>query len=337
MSAADRARLIVDFLEAQGWAAGTRRPLAGDASFRHYERLTRGQKRAVLMDAPPPQENVRPFIAIDRLLAGAGLAVPAIYGADEEAGLLLLEDMGDDTYTRLLAKGESETRLYELAVDLLIELHRRLPIEKLAGVPVFEEATALRQVKLLLEWYWPATQGLPAPAAALVAFEAAWRSVLALWHQAPRGLVLFDFHVDNLMLLAGRSGLAAVGLLDFQDAMVGPRAFDLVSLIDDARRDVPAELGAALMARYMAAFPDLDRAAFTAAYAASGAQRHTRILGTFTRLCRRDGKPGYLAFIPRVWRQLEARLAHPALAPLADWFARHLPPERRIVPLAHQP
>src|SRR4029077_17506497 len=133
----ERARQIAAFLHVQGWGNCQRAPLAGDASFRRYERLRRGADRAVLMDAPPPQENVRPFIAIDRLLAGAGLAVPAIYGADEEAGLLLLEDMGDDTYTRLLAKGESETRLYELAVELLIELHRRLPVEKLAGVPVF--------------------------------------------------------------------------------------------------------------------------------------------------------------------------------------------------------
>ncbi len=334
MSGAERARQIADFLQAQGWAMAERRPLAGDASFRRYERLTRGKERAVLMDAAPPQENVRPFIAIDRLLAGVGLAVPAIYGADEEAGLLLLEDMGDDTYTRLLARGESEARLYGLAVDLLIELHRRLPVERLASVPAFEDATALRQAKLLLEWYWPATQGGPAPETAIAEFEAAWRPALALWRQSPRGLVLFDYHVDNLMLLAGRSGIASVGLLDFQDAVVGPRGFDLVSLIDDARRDVPAELAASLMARYLDAFPELDRAAFAAAYAASGAQRHTRILGTFTRLCRRDGKPVYLAFIPRVWRQLEARLAHPALAPLAQWFQHYLPPGRRIVPLA---
>ena len=333
----DRARKIVDFLESQGWAAGKRVLLAGDASFRRYERLTRGRESVVLMDAPPPQENVRPFIAIDRLLAGAGLAVPAIHGADEEAGLLLLEDMGDDTYTRLLARGESETRLYELAVDLLIELHRRLPVERLAGVPAFEDAMALRQVKLLLEWYWPATQGGAASESAIAAFEAAWRSVLAIWHRSPRGLVLFDYHVDNLMLLAGRSGIASVGLLDFQDAVVGTRAFDLVSLIDDARRDVSADLAASLMARFLAACPDLDRASFAAAYAASGAQRHTRILGTFTRLWRRDGKPGYLGFIPRVWRQLENRLNHPALAPLADWFAHYLPPERRIVPEARQP
>jgi aminoglycoside/choline kinase family phosphotransferase len=337
MSATGRACKIADFLAAQGWAMGKRTPLAGDASFRRYERLTRGSDRAVLMDAAPPQENVRPFIAIDRLLAGAGLAVPKIYGADEEAGLLLLEDMGDDTYTRLLARGESQTPLYELAIDLLIELHRRLPPEKLAGVPAFEDDMAMRQVTLLLEWYWPATQASAAPPAAVAAFEAAWRVVLALWRRSARGLVLFDYHVDNLMLLAGRSGIASVGLLDFQDAVVGSRSFDLVSLIDDARRDVPADLAAALTARYLAAFPGLDRAAFAAAYAASGAQRHTRILGTFTRLCRRDGKPAYLAFIPRVWRQLEACLGHPDLAPLAEWFARYLPPERRIVPLVQRP
>jgi N-acetylmuramate 1-kinase len=330
----DRARLIASFLAAQGWGAAERRPLAGDASFRRYERLTHGSERAVLMDAPPPQENVRPFIAIDRLLAGAGLAVPAIFGADEEAGLLLLEDLGDDTYTRLLARGEPEAPLYRLAVDLLIELHRRLPADKLEAVPPFEEATALRQVMLLLDWYWPATQGGPAPEKAQAEFAAAWRPILALWGQAARGLVLFDYHVDNLMLLAGRTGIASVGLLDFQDAVVGSRAFDLVSLIDDARRDVAPALAAELMARYLDAFPDLDRAGFAAAYAASGAQRHTRILGTFTLLRRRDGKPGYLTFMPRVWRQLEGQLAQPALAPLASWFQHYLPPERRIVPLA---
>ena len=331
---AERSRQIATFLEAQGWGGCERARLAGDASFRRYERLRRGSDRAVLMDAPPPQENVRPFIAIDRLLGGAGLAVPAIFGADEEAGLLLLEDLGDDTYTRLLARGESEERLYELAVDLLIELHRRLPAERLNGVPVFEEAAALRQVKLLLEWYWPATQERPLAPGAAEEFEATWREAFRLWQGAPKGLVLFDYHVDNLMLLAGRAGVASVGLLDFQDAVVGSRAFDLVSLIDDARRDVPKGLADRLIARYVAAFPGLAPSGFAAAYALSGAQRHTRILGTFTRLCRRDGKPGYLAFIPRVWRQLEARLSHPDLAPLAGWFARYLPPERRTVPSA---
>ena len=238
----ERARQIAAFLHVQGWGNCQRAPLAGDASFRRYERLRRGADRAVLMDAPPPQENVRPFIAIDRLLAGAGLAAPAIHGADEQAGLLLLEDMGDDTYTRLLARGEPETKLYELAVDLLIELRQRLPVARLASVPMFEEAAALRQVRLLLEWYWPATQAGPVSPAAAAEFETAWGSVFALWQRTPRTLVLFDYHVDNLMLLAGRSGVASVGLLDFQDAVVGPGSFDLVSLIDDARRDVAPEL-----------------------------------------------------------------------------------------------
>src|SRR5258706_2161559 len=152
-----------------------RRPLAGDASFRRYGRLPRGRERAVLMDAPPPRENVRPFIAIDRLLAGVGLAVPAIFAGDAEAGLLLLEDLGDDTYTRLLARGESEARLYRLAVDLLIELHRRLPVEKLQALPPFEEATALRPANLLLDWCWPANKGGPAPERARADFAAAMR------------------------------------------------------------------------------------------------------------------------------------------------------------------
>ena len=334
MNRPERARRIAEFLASHGWDKAERRPLAGDASFRRYERLLLDGRRLVLMDAPPPQEDVRPFMAIARLLAGIGLAVPAIHAADEEVGLLLLEDFGDDTYTRLLARGESERRLYELAVDLLISLHRNLTPEALAQVPPFDRARAMRDVGLLLDWYWPAIRGKEAPAKTRAEFEAAWREALDLWKRVPESLVLFDYHVDNLMLLEGRSGIDAIGLLDFQDAMRGPLPFDLVSLIDDARRDVPAVLARDLHRRYLAAFPELDPDAFEAAYAACGAQRHTRILGTFTRLSRRDGKHGYLAFIPRVWRQLEARLAHPAMEPLARWFERHLPPSARSVPEA---
>jgi N-acetylmuramate 1-kinase len=323
---------IDGFLAAAGWGAAQRRPITGDASFRRYERLTRQGESAVLMDAPPP-ENVRPFLAVARLLGRAGFAVPAILAADESAGLLLLEDFGDDTYTRLLAQGESERHLYELAVDLLIEL-RRLPLETLSALPVFDEPRTMEGLGRFLDWYWPAVQGAPAPADAAEAFTAAWRSVLPLWEKVPVGLVHYDYHVDNLIMRAGRSGIAAVGLLDFQDALRGPCCFDLVSLIDDARRDVSRELGARLIERYLAAFPDLDRAGFDAAYALSGAQRDTRILGNFARLLKRDGKPGYLVHMPRVWRQLEGQLAHPALAPIAAWFDRYLPPERRLTPEA---
>jgi N-acetylmuramate 1-kinase len=328
-----RTGLIEGFLEAAGWGAAERRPLGGDASFRRYERLSRGAERAILMDAPPP-ENVRPFRAMARLLGRAGFAVPAVLAADDAGGLLLLEDFGDDTYTRLLARGESEALLYERATDLLIELRRRLPVETLAALPLFDEARALEGVTRFIDWYWPAVEGAPAPAAAAQSFNAAWREVLGLWDRVPAGFVHYDYHVDNLIMRDGRRGMDAVGLLDFQDAVRGPCGFDLVSLIDDARRDVPPALGARLIERYLAAFPDLDREGFAAAYALSGAQRDTRILGNFARLLKRDGKPGYLVHTPRVWRQLEARLAHPALAPLAGWFGRHLPPDRRRTPEA---
>jgi aminoglycoside/choline kinase family phosphotransferase len=324
---------ISRFLSGAGWGAADRQPLTGDASFRRYERLARGGDTAVLMDAPPP-ENVRPFLAMARLLGGAGFAVPEILAADEAAGLLLLEDLGDDTYTRLLARGESETHLYELATDLVIELQRRLPADRLAALPLFDEPRALEGVNRFIDWYWPAVQGSPAPAAVAEDFFAAWREVLPLWDRVPASLVHYDYHVDNLIMLKGRSGLAAVGLLDFQDAVRGPCCFDLVSLIDDARRDVSPELGVRLIERYLAAFPALDRDGFAAAYALSGAQRDTRILGNFARLLKRDGKPGYLAFVPRVWRQLEPQLRHPALAPVADWFTRHMPPSRRRTPEA---
>ena len=328
-----RAELIEGFLAAAGWQAAQRRPITGDASFRRYERLTRQGESAILMDAPPP-ENVRPFLAVARLLGTAGFAVPAILAADNSAGLLLLEDFGDDTYTRLLARGESEEDLYELAVDLLIELRRRLPLEVLDALPVFDEARTMEGLGRFLDWYWPAVQGAPAPSDAAEGFTAAWLAVLPLWAKVPAGLVHYDYHVDNLIMLAGRSGIAAVGLLDFQDAVRGPCCFDLVSLIDDARRDVSRELGGRLIERYLAGFPELDRAGFEAAYALSGAQRDTRILGNFARLLKRDGKPGYLVHMPRVWRQLEAQLAHPALAPVASWFDRYLPPERRRTPEA---
>jgi N-acetylmuramate 1-kinase len=322
---------LAAFLAHHGWDAAERHALAGDASFRRYERLALAGRNAMLMDAPPP-ENVRSFLAIGRLLRQAGFAAPAVLAADEAAGLLLLEDFGDDTYGRLLARGWAEGELYELAVDLLIELHRRLPADMLDGVPLFDDARALEGVQRFIDWYWPWVIGTSAPADVAGEFVAAWCAVLPLWRRIPASLVLYDYHVDNLMLLQERSGVAAIGLLDFQDAVKGPISVDLVSLIEDARRDVPADLGVRLVARYLAGFPELDRGAFDAALAFSAAQRHVRIIGTFTRLLRRDGKAGYLRFIPRVWRQLDDRLRHPALAPLADWFAHHLPPERRRVP-----
>lgn len=327
-----RARRAAAFVRSAGWGGVEPRPLAGDASFRKYYRLDDGGRRAVLMDAPPPQEDVRPFLRIARLLARLGFSAPRILAADEADGFLLLEDLGDDTFARRLAAGADEGALYALAVDALIALHRRVGAEHLDGVPRFDEARALREAGLLLDWYWPAVTGAPADAALRAGYEAAWRAALpALW-SVPDTLVLFDFHVDNLMVVPGRAGVAACGLLDFQDAVIAPVAFDLLSLLEDVRRDVPPALVEAMYGRYLAAFPALDRDAFAASYASIGAQRNTRIVGVFTRLMVRDGKPRYLQLIPRVWRLLEGDLAHPALAPVRTWFDRHLPGERRIVP-----
>jgi aminoglycoside/choline kinase family phosphotransferase len=328
---AQRDQAIRAFLAAAGWGSAERRLLAGDASFRRYDRLTADGRRAVLMDAPPPQENVRPFIAVARLLRGMGLSAPEVLAADEAQGLVLLEDLGDDTYTRLLDRGADPGGLYRPAVDLLIALQRRRPAG-LAELPALDDARCLREVSLVLDWYWPAMLGAAAPEPVREGFLAAWRRALPQGRRVPEGFAHFDFHVDNLIWLEGRCGIAACGLLDFQDAVRAPLSFDLVSLLQDARRDLDPALSAELYDRYLAAFPELDREAFADAYAVFGAERHTRILGTFTRLLKRDGKPGYLVHMPRVWRQLETALARPVLAPVRDWFERHLPPHLRGAP-----
>lgn len=330
----ERMATIRTFLERAGWGDAACRKLAGDASFRTYYRVAGGGRRAVLMDAPPPKEDVRPFVAVANCLAGLGLSAPRIIVQDVDAGLLLLEDLGDDTYTRRLAAGADERTLYALAVDTLIELHRRFDAGGAPDLRRFGEAQALREVGLLLEWYWPVVMGGPASAKLRESYAEAWRAALPSMRGVADSLALFDFHVDNLMWLGGRPAAAACGLLDFQDAVIAPVAFDLVSLLEDARRDVPAGLVAEMQRRYRAAFPLLDAAAFATAYSVIGAQRNTRIIAVFTRLMVRDGKPQYLANIPRLWRLLAGDLAHPALAPVREWFDRHLPRERRLAPAA---
>jgi len=327
-----RAQEIAAFLARAGWAEAARRPLVGDASFRRYERLGDGSgRRVVLMDAPPPQENVRPYAAIARHLISLGLSAPRIFAAEETAGLLLIEDFGDANMARLVDGGADKLRLYTLAIDTLIALHRH-PEALAAPVPPFDDARLLREVGLVLDWYVPALTGEPAPQGLRADYLATWRSVLPLARGMPDTLVLFDFFPDNLMLLEERHGIAACGLLDFQDAVIGPLTYDLVSLLEDARREVPERLREAMLARYLAAFPALDREAFARSFAVMGAQRNLRIVGVFTRLCVRDKKPGYLRHISWVWRLVERDVAHPALAPLKAWLDRHIPPAMRRVP-----
>ena len=311
---ADREGHIRAFLAATPWRDARRDPLPADASFRRYERLIGGPSPALLMDAPPAEEDVRPFVRISRHLVRLGLSAPAIHAADEARGLLVIEDFGDHTYTRLLADGAEETALYELATDTLIALHQA-PDAAAVGAPPYDFDAYWAEAQLLTDWFLPAMDATP-DQRAVEAYEAVWQALLPLASGVPKTLVLRDFHIDNLMALPDRDGIRRCGLLDFQDALIGPVAYDMVSLLHDARRDVPAAVKRAMTARYLAAFPQLDPSAFAAAAAMLSAQRNCKIIGIFTRLSRRDGKPGYLGHIPRVWRLLEADLAHPALGRL---------------------
>ena len=311
------------FLARHGWGGAEIMPLAGDASFRRYFRVRAGERAAVLMDAPPAHEDARPFLAIAAHLHGIGLSAPEIFASEPEVGLVLLEDFGDDQLTPLLARQpELEGALYATAIDILAQVQRHPPPP---GVPPFDLERLRREVLAFHDWYLPALGLAPDPGG----FLDAWNGVFAYALGLPRVLVLLDYHADNLMWLPDRAGVRALGLLDFQDAVVGLPAYDLVSLLQDARRDVAPDLEAAMMQRFMAATGATDPERFHASYQVLGAQRNTKILGYFVRLWKRDGKPGYRQFMPRVWAHLERNLAHPALLPVARWFDAHVPPESR--------
>jgi aminoglycoside/choline kinase family phosphotransferase len=328
MSARDE--LIQAFLTRAGWGGAERGKLAGDASFRRYDRLVDGERRAVLMDAPPPQEDVRPFVRMTMHLQRLGYSAPQLLAVDQDNGLLLLEDLGDGTYTRLLAQGHDEEALYALAMDVLADLHGKDAIPP--GLAPYDDDRLLTEACLLTDWYMPAVLGRPTDPALRAEYADLWRAVFPIARSVPDTLVLRDFHVDNLMLLPERDGLAACGVLDYQDAVAGPLTYDTMSLLEDARRDIDAGLIARMKDRYLARLPGLDRAAFEASWAVMAAQRHAKVIGIFTRLCKRDGKPIYLEHIPRVWRLLDAACAHPGLAGIKDWLDRNMPKEQRTIP-----
>jgi aminoglycoside/choline kinase family phosphotransferase len=321
-----RHEAMAAFLDTTRWRGIPAVPLAGDASFRRYYRLAGNRGTAVLMDAPPPQEDIGPFVAVAGLLRELGLSAPEVLAEDRAAGFLLLEDFGDDTYTRLLARGADEPALYRLAVDTLVALQRAAEPRGTPELPRYDIERLLGEAALLVDWYRPLAGEL------YEEYLALWRALLPDAAVAPPTLVLRDYHIDNLMLLPNRSGVRSCGLLDFQDAVTGQPSYDLVSLLEDARRDIPGALRQAMTERYLAAFPGFDRQAFLRSAAILSAQRNCKILGIFTRLWKRDGKRQYLAHIPRVWRLLEGDLRHPALTPIARWLDRHLPSETRCRP-----
>ncbi len=341
----NRERLIAVLLDRHGYGTALAEPLAQDASFRRYLRLTGGPRPAVLMDAPPP-EDIRPFVAIARHLAGIGVSVPEIFAMDEVEGLLLEEDLGDDVVSTLIdtssptlcreaekgrAAGASDsTALFESSVDALVAIQRAEPPPDL---PLWDAATMVTTaLATLFDWWWPAMFGSRAPEPARQDFASALEAMLAPVAAGPVCFVHRDFFAGNLLWLPQRNGIGRIGVLDFQNAALGHPAYDLVSLLQDTRRDIPANLAKHTIAHYLAARPDLDPAAFRAAYTACAAQRHLRIAGQWVRLARRDGRSGYLAYGPRTWRLLQQSVSEPVASPLAAALDRWISPDRRSNP-----
>ena len=314
------------FLANCGWQGAEILPLAGDASFRRYFRVVQQGRSAVLMDAPPPHEDPRPFIAVAEWLVSRGLSAPNIIARDLDKGLLLLDDFGSGRLRETLDSDPArEHELYALATDLLVELHRH---PAMPGLPVHGLDQWLEELQLFIDWYCPAVGA----EVDVDRYREAWTEVLA--SVAADGLgpvtVLRDYHAENIMLVDGREGVAHFGLLDFQDALAGHPAYDLASVLEDARRDVPPDIEREMIDRYVAATGCGDE--FERAYWALAAQRNTRILGVFTRLWKRDNKPGYRRFQPRMWGLLERDLAQPHLAPVRGWFETNVPETFRREP-----
>ncbi len=314
---------LQDFLIEAGWNHAKIEPIPGDASFRRYFRVAAEHgARAMLMHAPPPHEDPRPFLEVARWLTAHGMRAPSIHAADPGDGWVLIEDFGDDRMRDWIdANPAGERPAYEAAIDALVELHRLPP----GPFAPYDMSTYMREAALLTEWYAPArgvTVDVPG-------YHEAWREALAplLVRQRPGVTVLRDYHAENIMLLGDPREGGEQGLIDFQDALVGHPAYDLVSLLQDARRDVSEDIEQAMIERYRsAADPGAD---FEADYALLGAQRNAKIVGIFTRLFKRDGKPRYLDMIPRVWEAMERDLAHPALAPVARWFDANISDDLR--------
>ena len=358
------------FLSRAGWNDAEVEALPGDASTRRYYRIRRGGTSLMLMDQPRGAETAacppgateaerialgynamarlagpdcRPFAAVSMFLRSAGLSAPEIIAHDYDQGFLLIEDYGTGRMADLITNGAPELPFYEAAVDALAHLHQTaapsaLPVPGDASKHLlgYDALAMLAEVRLLTEWFYPAATGNRLPADAQASFDAAWRSALAQLKVASPVIILRDYHAENIMWLPERSGVARAGLLDFQDALAGSPAYDLISLTEDARREVSPALAAAMTDRYVARrradLASFDEEGFRFAAALLAAQRNTKIVGIFARLWKRDGKPRYTQYLPRMWRYLARDLSHPALSELRGWFDRHVPETYRGIP-----
>jgi len=368
MSDADatRSEAMRSFLSEAGWQDAKREPLPGDASSRTYIRVVKAGRSAMLMDQPQqaetplagagatPEErrqlgynavarlagaDCARFIAMAAHLRAAGLAAPEVYAADTKNGFLLLEDFGDNLYADALVSGADETELYATAVDALIAIHNEPAPVAPGGIPLFDydETALLGEIDLLTEWYLPMALGRPIELDEQIEHRNLWRSTLARVLADSRVFVHRDYHAQNLIWMPKRHGIARVGMVDFQDAVAGHPAYDLISLLEDARRDVSPALADAMTAHYLARSSlRSNREAFLSATAIFAAQRNAKIIGIFSRLAKRDGKPRYLNHLPRVWRYMERDLENPALENLKTWYERIVPRETRLATLRGQ-
>ena len=348
---------LSDFLTNAGWESAIRNPLAGDASTRSYERLTMGDKAALLMIAPPSAEaspcppdadeeqrlrlgynasarlagpNLHAFLEVARVLRSAGIAAPEIYAADPGQGLALLEDFGDALFVRAIADGENEETLYRAAIETLARLWAAAPSPPAGDdytMLSYDRTALLAEIALLPQWYWPLKRNEDCPADIVAEHEEIWRGLISSL-TAPQVIALRDFHAENLIWRPSQTDCARVGVIDFQDALYGSPAYDLVSLLEDARRDVSEGLAKKMKALYIDLVKDLhgfEGERFYADYAILATQRNAKILGIFARLAKRDGKERYLDFMPRVEAHFRTDLSRPELEPLKAFFNRHLP------------
>jgi len=330
----ERDSIINNFLSSSRWDNSKRINVAGDASFRRYDRVIKDDGVAILMDAPPPQEDVTPFIKIDEFLISNGFSAPKIISSDIENGLLLLEDLGDNRYTRILS-GESnlknkptEEELYKLAINTLIEIQKTHP----PNIPEYNENLLFKELFLFTEWYIPLIYRKEKADEIRGEYEDIWKDLMPNIVNREKVVVCRDYHADNLMWLPEREGVKKVGLLDFQDAVVGHPAYDLVSLLVDARRVVDKNFAEEMLEYYISksTYKSED---FVESYSILGAQRNLKIVGIFTRLAIRDGKKHYLSLIPRVWGYIERDISIPSMARLKEWLDKIIPRYERDKPL----
>ena len=321
---------IGEFLITSGWANSQRDTLEADASSRKYERLRSGSNQALLMICPPEGENIYEFIKVTNYLLEKKYSVPIIFSKDPKKGLLIIEDFGDTTFMRAAGKTVEDSLLYSSALEVLIKMHSNQSRDwSRLNLPAYNTNLLLEELSIFCEWYLPNFLKNKALKGAIADFQKIWIRLISEYLVLEPTLVLRDFHADNLFWLPKRKGEQRCGLIDYQDAVIGSPTYDLMSLLEDARRDIPTDLYNKIKGDYILAFPDLDITKFNKEFALLSAQRHCKVLGIFSRLCQRDNKNKYLEHMPRVWHLLEKSCQSAFLAPLETWLNEFIPFEKR--------